>query len=61
MKNRWYKIYAKGIAAFTAAAGVLVFAVADGDVNQADVWQIVVAVLGALGVVKVTNAPKYQS
>jgi uncharacterized membrane protein len=49
--------YAKFIVAAGAAIGVLGLALADGTVSGDEVWQIVLAVGGALGVYATPNRP----
>jgi len=50
--------YAKFLTALGAAAAVAATAVADGSVTSTEVWGIVLAFVGALGVYAVPNTPK---
>lgn len=53
------KPYAKFIVAAGAALGMLGLALADGNgINGNEVWQIVLAVGGALGVYAAPNKPQ---
>lgn len=51
------KRYTKFIVAIGAALGVVGLALADGSVDSAEVWQIVLAIGGALGVYAAPNKP----
>lgn len=49
--------YNKFIVAAGAAIGVLGVALADGHISGAEIWQIVLAIGGALGVYATPNKP----
>jgi hypothetical protein len=50
--------YAKGIIAVGAALGVIGTAFADGQLSEAEYGSIVVAVVGAIGVIAKANKPQ---
>lgn len=59
----YLKWIAKGLTAATAAVGVIVVAVTAGSPGGADIttdewWQVVLVVLGAIGVITIPNGPK---
>lgn len=52
------KQYRKFLVALGAAVTVAISVSADGTVDTNDVWAIVLAALGSLGVYRVPNTPK---
>lgn len=59
--NSFVRRYRKFIIAAAAGVAVLATALADGKVDGTEIYQIVAAVLGALGVAVIPNAPKQGS
>lgn len=57
MKN-FAQVYAKGIIAVGAALGVVGAALADGQITEAEVGGIAVAIAGAIGVIAKANKPQ---